>query len=54
MNNGAWRGYEGLGRLRFVNYSRRPNAEFRGRDLYALRKIRPGDEITVEYGMDWS
>lgn len=48
------RGYEGTGRLRYLNHSRSPNAEFEGRDLYALRRIRAGEEITIDYGPDWA
>ena len=48
------RGYFGTGRLRYVNHSRQPNAEFDGRDLYALRTIRPDEEIVVDYGDEWS
>ncbi len=49
-----WYGYDGYGRLRFVNHSGRPNAVFRSLDLYALRTIRPGEEITVHYGEEWA
>ena len=37
------RGYEGYGALRFVNHTTKPNAEFDERDLFAMRKIEPGD-----------
>lgn len=47
------RGYFGTGRLRYLNHSTRPNAEFDGRDLFALRTIRPGEEIFVDYGEEW-
>lgn len=50
---GDWRGYLGSGRLRFLNHDPRPNAEFRGLDLHALRSIRPGEEITFHYGDEW-
>jgi SET domain-containing protein len=39
--------------LRFLNHSRRPNAEIDGLDLYALRNIQPGAEILIHYGDDW-
>lgn len=39
--------------LRFANHSSDPNAELDGVDLYALRTIREGDEITFHYGDDW-
>ena len=40
--------------LRYVNHSRRPNAEFDGAVLRALRAIPPGREITAHYGDDWA
>ncbi len=46
-------GISGKNILRFVNHSRRPNAEFYGPELFALRTIRPGEEITFNYGEDW-
>jgi len=48
------RGYFGTGRLRYVNHSCTPNAEFDGRNLFAIRKIEPGQEIVVNYGDEWS
>ena len=47
------RGYLGTGRLRHLNHSSRPNAEFDDRDLFAIRSIKPGDEITFDYGEEW-
>ena len=38
---------------RFVNHSRRPNANFDGEELVALRPILLGEEITHNYGEDW-
>jgi len=46
-------GIRGNTGLRYLNHSSRPNAEFRGAELYALRNIRPGQEITLHYGDDW-
>ncbi len=46
-------GINGRNELRFVNHSQRPNAEFRGEELFALRVIRPGEEITHHYGEEW-
>ncbi len=34
---------------RFLNHSCRPNAEFVGRQLIAIRPIRTGEEITFDY-----
>ena len=50
----GWRGYDGFGRLRFLNHDDSPNSEFDGHDLYALRTIRRGEEITCHYGEEWS
>jgi uncharacterized protein len=51
--DGEWRGYQGRGRLRFLNHANCPNSEFIGLDLYALRVIRPGDEVTIDYGIEY-
>jgi len=51
---GEKRGYEGYGRLRFLNHASAPNAEFDERDLFALREILPGEEITISYGAEWA
>ena len=48
-----WKGYRGYGRLRFLNHRSDPNSDFRGTDLYAIRTIRPGEEITFHYGEEW-
>lgn len=45
-------GVSGQNDLRYVNHSRRPNAVFYGEELFALRRIRAGEEITVDYGPD--
>ena len=52
--DGAVVGIRGENELRFLNHSRRPNAEFRGASLYAVRNIQPGQEITFDYGDDWN
>lgn len=46
-------GIRGTGPLRFLNHSHAPNAEFDGEELWALRDILPGEEITFHYGEDW-
>ncbi|MDH5648995.1 MAG: SET domain-containing protein [Gammaproteobacteria bacterium] len=43
-------GRHGKNNLRFLNHSAKPNAEFDGFELYALRKIRPNEEIVIHYG----
>lgn len=47
---GAWRARRGRNALRYVNHADKPNAIFLGWDLIALRRIRPDEEITVDYG----
>lgn len=47
------RGIAGTCELRFLNHAARPNAEFRRDRLFALRTIRPGEEITCDYGDDY-
>jgi len=47
-------GIDGENDLRYVNHSRDPNVEFIGPDLFALRDIRPGEELTHHYGEDWN
>ena len=53
-DDGSWSGLKVTNDLRFVNHSRRPNAEPCGTELYALRTIRAGEEITFDYGDDFS
>ena len=49
----GWRGYQGRGHLRFLNHADRPNSEFHGLDLYAIRLMREGDEVTIDYGDEY-
>ncbi|MBI1357058.1 MAG: SET domain-containing protein-lysine N-methyltransferase [Acidobacteria bacterium] len=51
--DGVWRGIDGQNELRYLNHSSQPNAGFDGPELYALRTIRVGDEITFHYGDEW-
>lgn len=44
-----WVGINGRNQLRFLNHADDPNAEFEGVDLYALRDIAEGEEITFDY-----
>ena len=48
----GWIGRRGFKRLRYVNHSAAPNAEFDGFDLYALRTIAADEEITIDYHWD--
>ena len=52
--DGAVTGIEGTNELRFLNHSAQPNAEFDGPELYALRDIEAGEEITFDYGEEWA
>jgi len=47
---GSEAGIRGTNALRFLNHSKTPNAEFRDADLYALKNIQPGCELTIDYG----
>jgi len=48
-----WIGYDGINELRFLNHTSQPNGEMDGLDLYALRDIREGEEITIDYGEEF-
>lgn len=51
--NGDPHGISGTNELRFINHSKIPNVSFYEAELYALRDIRKGEEITHHYGADW-
>lgn len=38
--------------LRYLNHQRPANAHFDGFDLYVRRRIRAGEEITIDYGWE--
>jgi len=46
-------GIEGRNELRYCNHSPEPNAIFLGEELWTLREIEEGEEITFHYGEDW-
>lgn len=48
--NGVRSARNGKNFLRYINHSTEPNAAFDGFDLFALRDIRPREEITIDYG----
>lgn len=52
MKKDKWVGKDGKNILRYLNHSFEPCAEFDGYDLYALRDIKKGEEITFDYGED--
>jgi SET domain-containing protein len=49
-----WIGYDGVNELRFLNHSSRPNGEMDGQELYASRDIDMHEEITIDYGEEFS
>lgn len=50
----SWTGYDGKNEMRFMNHSDAPTAEMDGLNCYALDKIAPGTEITIDYGWNES
>ena len=52
-DTGTTQGWKGTGVLRFLNHSAKPNCEFQGRKLYALKRIEEGSELFIHYGEDW-
>lgn len=53
-DDGSWSGIDGRNALRYMNHDPKPNAELNGVELYALRDIERGEEITIHYGEDWA
>lgn len=51
--NGKEYGIDGQNEMRYVNHSKAPNAAFEGEELWTLRRIEPGEEITHHYGDEW-
>lgn len=47
-----WVGIDGDNEMRFLNHASDPNAEWSDIDLYSLRWISAGEEITFDYGWD--
>ena len=52
--DGVVYGVRGTNELRFLNHADKPNAELDGQELWSLRRIRRGQEITIHYGAEWS
>ncbi|QOC21928.1 SET domain-containing protein [Wenzhouxiangella sp. AB-CW3] len=48
----CWEGIDGKNELRFLNHSAKPNADWWGNELYAIRNIAADEEITFDYGWD--
>lgn len=49
-DDGSSEGRRGTGTLKYLNHAGRPNAEFHDWELYAIRDIAEGEEITIDYG----
>lgn len=47
-----WEGIDGQNEMRFLNHAKKPNADWWGTDLYAIRDIAADEEITFDYGWD--
>ena len=52
-DDGEFHGIDGDGVLKWLNHSSSPNVEFDGPQLYALRDIDAGEELTFHYGEEW-
>lgn len=52
-DDGEFYGIDGDGVLRWLNHSSSPNVEFDGPQLFAIRDIEPGEELTFHYGEEW-
>ncbi len=50
--DGTETGWRGTNELRFMNHSKRPNADLYGRELWSLRRIEKDEEIFIDYGWD--
>ena len=48
--DGQWIGRNGQNILRYLNHCKKPHAEFNGFDLYAIKNIQEGEELTIDYG----
>ena len=48
-----WKGLSVSNVLKFANHSKSPNVEVVGRDMFALKRIEIGEEITFDYGEEW-
>ncbi|MFC1588940.1 SET domain-containing protein [Pseudomonadota bacterium] len=50
QDDGEWIGRDGQNILRYLNHHKKPHAEFDGFDLYAIKNIKEGEELTINYG----
>lgn len=49
-NDGKWIGRNGKNALRYLNHNTKPCAEFDDYELFAVKTIKPNQEITIDYG----
>lgn len=49
-DDGNWVGRDGKNALRYLNHNTKPCAEFDDYELYAVKKIKANQEITIDYG----
>ncbi len=54
QDDGTWLGRDGRNILRYLNHHTKPCAEFDGFDLYALKNIAVGEELTIHYGEEFA
>jgi hypothetical protein len=52
--DGSEYGVKGRNSLRYLNHTSKPNAEWDGLDLIAIRNIESSAEITIHYGEEWN
>ena len=50
----SWVGIRGRNALRYLNHSSKPNAEMAEDEVWAIKTIRPHQEITFDYGDEWA
>lgn len=47
-------GIHGRNHLRYLNHSPTPNAALYGTELFAIKRIESGTEVTIDYGEEWA
>lgn len=52
--HGEWKAIKVKNVLKYANHSKEPNTQVCQFDMYALREIQDGEEITFDYGDDWN
>jgi uncharacterized protein len=49
----TWKGVNGKNQLKYLNHKAKPNSEFDGTKLFAVKNIKKDDEVTFHYGEEW-